>query len=161
MIKISCPILDRLIRMGLQFLCLYLFYENSKASVDHDLSDGRENDLFLQLRGQVFVFKASFSTFLLAVLSYTASDSDSPPLFRLLDSHPALHLLRLFLLGGQWAHENFRFSNQCSDFQKTSISKGQMLPLPSCDYFIKLNSPPLDMGVHRWIFSKVMFLLNS
>lgn len=59
----------------------------------------REQPLTLKLGDQVFVFKDSFSTFLLTTPSFTGSEHDWFHLLHHLDSHPALHLVRLVLLG--------------------------------------------------------------
>lgn len=103
--------------------------------------------------------------FLLTALAYTGSEHDWSHLFYHLNSHPALHLLGcLFLVGrggGQWVDENSRYPSQCSDFQKLLFPE-----VRSCHgrvVTILLNSPHFlcMMGIHRWMFGKVMFLPNS
>lgn len=46
-------------------------------------------------------------------------------------------------------------------FPKAPISKGQMMPLPTCDYFISSPHFLCTPGIPRWKFSNVMFHLNS
>lgn len=123
------------------FLCLYLFLWQLKSHCKNSwfIWHKREQHLTLKLWARVFVFKASFSTFLLTTLSYTGSGHGWFHLLHHLDSHPARHLLKSV---SEWELQVLKLNF----WLWAPMSKGQLLPLLSLEYFIKFTSLPVYNG---------------